>query len=103
MNKVKNKYYKINIVLLGALLILKIVDIITTIYGLKIKGVKELNPLGFNLFSLILYSSLFLILFISVYLSRNIKIGLIGFIIIISFSIFIGFLVVINNIRIICG
>ena len=99
----KNKYYKISIILLGVLLILKIVDIITTIYGLKIEGVKELNPLGFNLFSLILYSSLFPVLFIGIYLSRNIKIGLIGFIIIISFSIFIGIYVLINNIKIICG
>jgi len=99
----KNKYYKISIVLLGVLLTLKIVDIITTIYGLKIGGVKELNPLGFSLFSLILYLSLVLVLFIGIYLSRNIKIGLIGFIIIISFSIFIGFFVLVNNIKIICG
>jgi len=98
----KNKYYKISIVLLGVLLTLKIVDIITTIYGLKIEGVKELNFLGFNIFSLILYSSLFTVLFIGIYLSRNIKNGLIGFIIIISFSIFIGFFVISNNIKIIC-
>ena len=97
----KNNYYKICIILLGILLIIRIIDIIMTIYGLKIEGIIEGNILGFNLFSLILYSILFPITLFGIYLSKEIKTGLILFIIIISFSCIIGFFVITNNINII--
>jgi len=95
------KIYILNIILLIILSIIKVLDIILTIIGLNIENVIESNLLGFNIFSILLYLGLMPIIFIGIYLSRNIKIGLIGFIIIIGFSIIIGIYVLINNITII--
>jgi len=95
------KIYKISIALWIILFIFKIFDIILTIIGLKIPNVIESNILGFNVFSIFLYLSSIPMIFIGIYLSRNIKIGLIGFIIIIGFTIVIGIYVLINNITII--
>ena len=95
------KLYILNYIFLSILSIIKGFDIILTIIGLKIKNIIEFNPLGFNIFSIIICLSLLPILSIGIYLSKNIKFGLIGFIIIIGFSIIVGIYVLINNISII--
>jgi len=95
------KLYTLNYIFLIILSIIKGFDIILTIIGLKIKNIIESNLLGFNIFSIIIYLSLLPILSIGIYLSKNIKFGLITFIIIIGFSIIVGIYILINNITII--
>ena len=79
--------------------LIKIIDVITTIICLNI-GAIELNPLGFNLFSISLSFGIFILLGLVNYWLRNDKIvvSLIS-ILLIVFIVF-GCYVIINNIKV---